>query len=126
MLALGNFAPGDPVLADKHFHTHPHYLRNPWSAETITRLAGRGDVLILGSGLTALDLLFHCDPPNTTAAFTSFRDAAFSRNRIARASPAYPPFLDPAALPGTLRETMRLIRREVRTSDGSPADVGAE
>jgi uncharacterized NAD(P)/FAD-binding protein YdhS len=40
VLALGNFAPGDPVLADKHFHTHPHYLRNPASRVMVSALHG--------------------------------------------------------------------------------------
>ncbi len=121
VLALGNFAPGDPVLADKRFHTHPHYLRNPWSAETISRLSGPGDMLILGSGLTALDLLQSLRPAKYDGCIHVLsRRGLFPQPHRAGVAP-YPPFLHAGSLPGTLRETMQLVRREVRkaTAAGS-------
>jgi uncharacterized NAD(P)/FAD-binding protein YdhS len=57
VLALGNFPPGDPPIRDSSFHTSARYLSNPWSPETLRRISRNDDVLILGSGLTALDLL---------------------------------------------------------------------
>ena len=57
VLALGNFPPGDPVVADQRFHRSKNYLTDPWSPATLERLSQTGDVLILGSGLTALDLI---------------------------------------------------------------------
>src|SRR4029077_7999546 len=102
------------VLADKHFHTHPHYLRNPWSAETIARLAGRGDVLILGSGLTALDLLQSLRPAKYDGCIHVLsRRGLFPQPHRAGVTP-YPPFLHAGSLPSTLRETMKIVRREVR------------
>jgi uncharacterized NAD(P)/FAD-binding protein YdhS len=57
VLALGNFPPGDPKLRDQRFHRVDRYLENPWSEESRKKLAGSGDVLILGSGLTGTGLL---------------------------------------------------------------------
>jgi uncharacterized NAD(P)/FAD-binding protein YdhS len=57
VLALGNFPPGDPVVADRRFHRSNNYLTDPWSSATLEKLSQTGDILILGSGLTALDLI---------------------------------------------------------------------
>jgi uncharacterized NAD(P)/FAD-binding protein YdhS len=57
VLALGNFPPGDPVVSDRRFHRSKNYLSDPWSSSTLQRLSEPGDILILGSGLTALDLI---------------------------------------------------------------------
>ncbi|MBV9491920.1 MAG: FAD/NAD(P)-binding protein [Verrucomicrobia bacterium] len=57
VLALGNFPPGDPKLRDQRFHTSSRYLTDPWAEATVERLSEPGAILILGSGLTALDLL---------------------------------------------------------------------
>ena len=57
VLALGNFRPGDPVVSDRRFHRSDKYLSDPWSSSTLLRLSEAGDILILGSGLTALDLI---------------------------------------------------------------------
>jgi uncharacterized NAD(P)/FAD-binding protein YdhS len=57
VLALGNFPPGDPKLRDQRFHTSQRYLTDPWAQSAAERLSQQGDILILGSGLTGLDLL---------------------------------------------------------------------
>jgi uncharacterized NAD(P)/FAD-binding protein YdhS len=57
VLAIGNFPPGDPATSDWRFHLSRNYLSDPWSSSTLRRLAYAGDILILGSGLTALDLI---------------------------------------------------------------------
>ena len=61
VLALGNFAPGDPPAKDRRFHESARYLNQPWSANMLRQLTGETEVLILGSGLTALDLLVTLD-----------------------------------------------------------------
>lgn len=57
VLAVGNFPPGDPVTSDRRFHLSRNYISDPWSSSTLRRLAYARDILILGSGLTALDLI---------------------------------------------------------------------
>ena len=43
--------------SNRRFHLSRKYLSDPWSSSTLRRLAYAGDILILGSGLTALDLI---------------------------------------------------------------------
>lgn len=57
VLALGNFAPADPqAVREAGFEQHPRYVRDPWERGRLDGLSPDGDVLLVGSGLTALDV----------------------------------------------------------------------
>jgi len=79
VLALGNFPPGDPSLKNRAFHQSDRYLVDPWSDETRRKLSEPGDVLVLGSGLTAWICSRVCRTPNRPGPFMCFHDAAYSR-----------------------------------------------
>ena len=57
VLASGNFASSHPSTEDRSFLHSRRYLGSPWSPAASEALTGPGDVLILGTGLTMLDLL---------------------------------------------------------------------
>ncbi len=112
VLALGVFPPGDPPLPDQDFLKSPAYLSTPWSAETRATLAEPGDVLILGSGLTALDLLLTLRKHKREGAIHVLsRRGLFPQAH--RAGGSHPPFVEASKLPTTLREAVRLVRREI-------------
>jgi uncharacterized NAD(P)/FAD-binding protein YdhS len=53
VLATGNLPPADPpVLRTMSSH---RYIRNAWAPDTLERRCPSGDLLVLGSGLTAID-----------------------------------------------------------------------
>jgi len=57
VLALGNFAPSDPRLADDtFFERSERYLRDPWATHAFARLDRERPILLLGSGLTMVDV----------------------------------------------------------------------
>ena len=55
VLALGNFPPSDP-LAAWNAKAGSRYFFNPWSASTFEGLESLRDVLLVGSGLTSVDV----------------------------------------------------------------------
>jgi len=57
VLALGNYAPADPPLADRGFFTSPRYVRDPWLPDALWGVAPDQPVLLIGTGLTMLDVL---------------------------------------------------------------------
>ncbi len=57
VLALGNFAPADPPLADAGFFTSPRYVRDPWRPDALWGVSTEQPVLLVGTGLTMLDVL---------------------------------------------------------------------
>ncbi|MBC7955507.1 MAG: FAD/NAD(P)-binding protein [Cytophagales bacterium] len=56
VLALGHFAPADPRLDDASALGSPHYVRDPWRADALAHVAPDDPVLLLGSGLTMVDI----------------------------------------------------------------------
>jgi uncharacterized NAD(P)/FAD-binding protein YdhS len=56
VLALGNGAPADPVLADTGFFDRSaRYVRDPWRTGALERVDPTRPVLLIGSGLTMVD-----------------------------------------------------------------------
>lgn len=122
VLALGNFPPGDPKLRDQRFHTSRRYLTDPWAESTAERLSEPGDILILGSGLTALDLLLSLAKGRRREGVIHLisRRGLFPQPH-ATYEPC-PPFLNAAALPETAREALR----QVRTASKRAAEAGGD
>jgi uncharacterized NAD(P)/FAD-binding protein YdhS len=112
VLALGNFPPGDPPLKNRAFHQSDRYLVDPWSHETRCKLSEPGDVLVLGSGLTALDLLSSLSHSKSSGTIHVLsRRGLFPRPHLPVET--YPPFIDPHHLPSSVRMLCRLIRQEI-------------
>jgi uncharacterized NAD(P)/FAD-binding protein YdhS len=110
VLALGNFPPGDPKLRDQRFHTSRRYLTDPWAQSTAERLSEQGAILILGSGLTALDLLLSlAKRPGTGVIHLISRRGLFPQPH-AFCTP-WPPFINENALPKTAREALHQVRK---------------
>src|SRR3984893_8832875 len=57
VLALGNIPPGEAAQKEKG----EWFMNNPYAAEVHAKLAEPGDILIIGTGLTSLDLLLTLD-----------------------------------------------------------------
>lgn len=122
VLALGTFPPGDPRLRDTRFHRSPRYLYSPWSAETHERLAGPGDVLILGSGLTGLDLLLTLqDRKREGVLHVLSRHGLFPQPHRSGLA-VWPAFLHADHLPRTAREALRVVRREIARAAAAGVD----
>jgi uncharacterized NAD(P)/FAD-binding protein YdhS len=55
VLAVGNFPPEAPPVADPSFYDGPLYRADPWAADTLTDLNPAMPVLLIGTGLTMAD-----------------------------------------------------------------------
>jgi uncharacterized NAD(P)/FAD-binding protein YdhS len=55
VLAVGNFPPESPTLADPSFYDSHLYRADPWAADTFTGLDPESSVLMIGTGLTMID-----------------------------------------------------------------------
>lgn len=116
VLAVGAPPPADlvPLMPDA-VRAHPAYVADPWTFLADPAFAPAGEILVAGSGLTALDVI---------AAFA--RSGRRNRLRVvsrrgrfplAHAAPGNPGAiapLVPARRPPTIRELVRSVRRQVR------------
>lgn len=57
VLALGNFPPGDLFPGNTEVITAQGYFANPWTDRVYSHLSGDEDVLLVGTGLTAVDVV---------------------------------------------------------------------
>jgi uncharacterized NAD(P)/FAD-binding protein YdhS len=113
VLALGNFPPGDPHVRNSSFHRSPRYLSDPWSRETLRRISRNDDILILGSGLTALDLLVSLDGLKSRGIIHVISRHGLFPQPHSRFEPQPGWFAD-RKFPTASRALLRLVRAEVR------------
>lgn len=59
VLALGHYAPADPAVPEpqRGFYCSPRYVRDPWRPDALWGVKSEQPVLLIGSGLTMLDIV---------------------------------------------------------------------
>ncbi len=117
VLALGNFVPGDPSTRDRDFRRSARYLNSPWDPHTLHHLSGDEDVLILGSGLTGLDLLVSLSKIKHRGTMHVISRRGLFPQPHQKYTPQPDRFHD-RELPHTIRGLARLVRREVKAAVG--------
>jgi len=105
VLALGNFPPGEKTTSTK--------TENPYSPEVWKRLAEPGDVLIIGTGLTSLDLVMTLSHTKKEGKIHLLsRRGLLPRVHIVPET--HPSFMDEKLLPKSALELLRRVREEIR------------
>lgn len=56
VLALGHFASGSLPITNDDFFSSPRYLHDPWDQSRLDAIPARARVMLLGTGLTAVDV----------------------------------------------------------------------
>lgn len=57
ILALGNFPPADLFLPNNPVQLNPRYYASPWTDKVYSHIVGDENILLVGSGLTAVDIV---------------------------------------------------------------------
>lgn len=118
VLAVGNYPPEDPpVDCDGFFASSPRYVRDPWGHGAFDRIDLDAPILLIGTGLTMVDVALQLQALGAAAAMT-----AVSRRGLLPAShrnPAHVPHThevpaDLLAGPASTRAYVRAVRRHVR------------
>ncbi|MCB8875389.1 FAD/NAD(P)-binding protein [Acidisoma silvae] len=55
VLAVGNFPPSPPPVADASFYDTEHYRPDPWAPDLLDNLDPEAPLLLIGTGLTTVD-----------------------------------------------------------------------
>ncbi|AFY34815.1 Hydroxyacylglutathione hydrolase [Calothrix sp. PCC 7507] len=121
VLALGNLpaALPKPIAAVAN-----RYVKDAWSEEAIANLQPEDTILLVGTGLTMVDVM-------VALAQKGFRGKihAVSRHGLTplrhQTTTPYPVFLDVETAPKTARELLHLVRQEVRLSQNWRAVIDA-
>lgn len=112
VLALGNFQPGDTVAG--HFG-------NPWDPAALENLPATAPVLLIGTGLTMVDMLVSLlDRRHKGPIIALSRRGFLPFSHEARQ--AWRPLLPSAAERGSVRAMFRLLRREIEAAAEAGVD----
>ncbi len=122
VLALGNFPPGNPKVADPSFYRSPRYHGDPWAPGVLTALIETQSCLLIGSGLTMVDWAVSL----SQAGYRGKIHVISRRGQWPRAHRLEPPAafaIDPNNPPPSVRRWLNEIRRYLRSgaTDWRPA-----
>jgi uncharacterized NAD(P)/FAD-binding protein YdhS len=116
VLALG-ILPGEyPIRRPLPFYRSSRYVHNPWAAGALEGIGADSDILIVGAGLTAVDIVVQCRALGHRGTIHALSRRGLRPQAHIAGLPAYPAFLAPDSMPTTVRSAMARIRREVRAA----------
>ena len=126
VLALGNYSPADPPLADTTFFASPRYVRDPWVRGALDAIGAEDPVLMIGTGLTMLDIVLDlrargCRGPMLAVS----RHGLLPRPHLS-GGPPRPPAALPKPLASAEALTVRGLVRAVRQSVAAHAAQGGD
>ncbi len=117
VLAFGHFAPRDPLSARDVAVAGPRYVCDPWRPDALSSIRPDDDVLLVGAGLTAVDVALVLNRAPRTG-----RLLAISRRGLVpqahRSSGVVPGVVDGAALAAAMGDTVRSYLRVLRAEVG--------
>ena len=113
VLALGNFPPGDPRFPGMTAESR-RYVSDPWAAGALTDVAQDKKVLLVGSGLTSVDVAIALWKQGFDGTIHTLSRRGLLPQRHRATSP-WPQFWDEKS-PRTTRGLLRLIRSQVESA----------
>jgi uncharacterized NAD(P)/FAD-binding protein YdhS len=116
VLALGNSAPGAPIGLPREIVESPHFLADPWAPGALRASRADQTVLLLGTGLTMVDVALELGVSGGPVVYAMSRSGLLPRVHQRRPTPAGPPPLDPAT-PPSLDQLVAVLTSEVVAAD---------
>ena len=122
VLALGNFPPPPPCGPDHRYLHHPGYHPDPWATGNIRRIGPDEEVLLIGSGLTAVDVLLALRHDGHRAPIAVVARHGRWPSAHGPAVPAYPNFYPELAAETTVTGVMAVFKRHLRAAAAQDID----
>jgi uncharacterized NAD(P)/FAD-binding protein YdhS len=111
VLAVGNFPPEAPSLADPSFYHSAEYRPDPWDRDTLTDLDRSAPVLLIGTGLTMVDIVMSLLDQGHTGPIHALSRRGLVPHRHVAGSAAGPLLSRP--LPTEITRLAQVIREEI-------------
>jgi uncharacterized NAD(P)/FAD-binding protein YdhS len=117
ILAVGNYAPADPPVANTTFYGSPRYVRDPWVRGALSVIKAEDPVLLIGTGLTTVDIALELRNRGVRATMhaVSRRGLLPQPHRVPGAPPSFshaPPDIESG--PPTILHYLTSVRRHIR------------
>ncbi len=122
VLALGNLPGEYPIKRALPFYHGPRYVHVPWRAGALDSIRSQDDILIVGAGLTAVDIIIQLNHGGHRGRIHALSRRGLNPQVHKAGLPAYPDFLIGETLPTTIGGIVRRIRREIDTAAAAGID----
>ncbi len=110
VLAVGNFPPAAPPVADRSFYDTAFYRSDPWAPDTLADLAPEHPVLLIGTGLTMVDTVISLLDQGHTGPIIALSRRGLLPNRHAKPDKSAP-LPEAAFFPTSVTALARFLRR---------------
>ncbi|HEY1722037.1 MAG TPA: FAD/NAD(P)-binding protein [Magnetospirillaceae bacterium] len=113
ILCFGNFPPNPPFPIDATLYDSGRCIIDPWNENAIGRIGQHDSVVIVGTGLTMVDVAIDLDARGHAGPIHALSRHGLLplRHELTR---SYPLFLDKESLPLSIATLMKRVRREIR------------
>lgn len=117
VLAIGSFPPAPTPVADSSFYDTPLYQPDPWAPTTLANLDPSSPVLLIGTGLTMVDVAISLlDQGHTGPIHALSRRGLLPRRHGGKPLPEVE---EVPELPNRLGEMLRFLRTEARRAQAA-------
>ena len=113
VLAFGNFLPPHPKLLNQEFTAYEKYFQNPWNPANLDRIATDDDVLIIGMGLTMVDVLLSLRQRKHCGKIFAVSKSGLLPT-VHSAAQIYPSFYEELAASNKVSELLKIILRHIK------------
>ncbi len=116
VLAFGNFLPPDPTVENQAFAHSEKYFRNPWNSEFYEKIKADEDVLIVGTGLTMVDVVLnlHASGHRGKIYALSTRGLLPAVHQLGH---VYPSFYDELQTQTRITDILKIVRRHIKKAE---------
>ena len=115
VLALGNFPPANPKVKNPTFYSSQRYINSTWSQKWLNLLSADDPVFLIGSGLTALDVVISLyQRKHKGKIYIVSRRGLLPQSH--QLGITYPSFLNTSQTSQTISNLVRLVRQEIKTA----------
>ncbi len=121
VVAVGNPGPQDPIPVPDRARATRSYIGNPWVDDPFLGLKADDPILLIGSGLTAIDLLVEAESRKTVGTITAISRHGLLPQPHAPAAAIRIPTLRTAARPA-MRDMLRKVRLAVKQTEREGGD----
>ena len=114
VLALGNFLPATPKIANSAVFDNTHYFRNPWNNDYLKDIRNNETVLLIGTGLTMVDCVLSLKKINFKGKIIAVSPRGYIPASHTNAAP-YPDFSEELK-DKSLREIFKIVRQHLEVA----------
>lgn len=122
VLAIGTLPGEYPIKRSIPFYRGPRYVHVPWLGRLMANLSKADDVLVVGAGPTAVDIILELDSLGHHGTVHALSRRGLRPLAQVPGLPPYPPFISRDRLPATVVECLRILRAEARNASENGSD----